>query len=98
MNRIEIDRKDAKSPNSRRAVVATLYVLGLASLMWLYTGKTVDLGGGPAVATAPDQPVPVVAGNDYLHAPTSDPSLPSLEASLSRSDTEPADKPQAPTF
>jgi hypothetical protein len=96
MNRIEVDQKSGKSPNSQRAIVATLYVLGLASLMWLHSGRSVS--DESSAVPAPDQPASVAATSSYLHAPTSDPSLPSLEATFSRSDVEPADKAQAPTF
>jgi hypothetical protein len=76
--------------NSTSAIVATLYVLGLASLLFLHNGTTVvSSATAPAIATSAPA---------YLHAPTSDPSLPSLEATLARLENAPADEAPAPTF
>ncbi len=78
--------------NTTGAVVATLYVLGLASLLFLHNGPN-----GVSSAVAPTAPI-VADAPAYLHAPTSDPSLPSLEATLSRLENAPADEAPAPTF
>ncbi|MBK9115197.1 MAG: hypothetical protein IPM22_06055 [Betaproteobacteria bacterium] len=92
-NHLDPNTEGASATRSARAVVATLCVLGLASLMWLHSGPS----GGPADALA-EAPPPASATTGSLHAPTSDPSLPSLEATMSRNDVEPADAPAAPTF
>ena len=96
--RFDIDRQGAVKANSVRAVVATLCVLGLASFMWLHSGTMGELADDaaavpPAAANAADAP-----RNDYLHAPTSDPSLPSLEATFAHKDAGPSGEPAAPTF
>jgi hypothetical protein len=96
--RFDIDREGAVKANSVRAFVATLCVLGLASFMWLHSGTMGELSDNaaavpPAAANAADEP-----RNDYLHAPTSDPSLPSLEATFAHKDAGPSGEPAAPTF
>lgn len=92
-NHLDPNQEGASARRSARAVVATLCVLGLASLMWLHSGPA----GGLADALA-EAPSSASNSTGSLHAPTSDPSLPSLEATLSRPDAEPADAPAAPTF
>ena len=92
-NHLYPNQEGASARRSARAVVATLCVLGLASLMWLHSGPT----GGLADALAEASPN-AGATTGSLHAPTSDPSLPSLDATMSRKDLEPADAPAAPTF
>ncbi len=92
-NHLDPNLESASASRSARAVVATLCVLGLASLMWLHSGPA----GGLSDVLA-EAPPPASATTGSLHAPTSDPSLPSLEATLSRKDLEPADAPAAPTF
>jgi hypothetical protein len=97
-DRFEIDREGAAKANSVRAFVATLCVLGLASLMWLHSGTMGELSDSattvpPAAADAAD-----TQHNAYLHAPTGDPSLPSLEATFAHKDAAPTGEPAAPTF
>jgi len=84
-----------------RAVVATLCVLGLASLMWIHSSGAGVAGDVSSEATTPDVQAAMAASfipSSSLHAPTSDPSLPSLEATFSRKDVTPAETAQAPTF
>lgn len=90
---LDPNQEGASASRSARAVVATLCVLGLASLMWLHSGPSGSLADALAEA-----PPPASGATGSLHAPTSDPSLPSLEATLSRPDAEPADAPAPPTF
>lgn len=92
-NHLDPNDESPSATRSARAVLATLCVLGLASLMWLHSNAP----GGVADAIAESAPPPSGASG-FLHAPTGDPSLPSLEATLSRTDLEPADTPAAPTF
>ena len=87
----ELDRR--RAGNTTGAVVATLYVLGLASLLFLHNEPNVV-----SSAIAPAAPTVVSSATAYLHAPTSDPSLPSLEATLSRLENAPVDETPAPTF
>jgi hypothetical protein len=96
--RFDIDREGAVKANSVRAFVATLCVLGLASFMWLHSGTMGEVSDSaatvpPAADNAADTP-----RNAYLHAPTSDPSLPSLEATFAHQDAGPSGEPAAPTF
>ena len=96
-SRFDFDREGPVTTNSLRALVATLCVLGLVGLTLFHF----DDGGGFAnrfaKATLPETDGPV-ANSSFLHAPTSDPSLPSLEATFSRKDVTPADEAPAPTF
>ncbi|MFO1324607.1 MAG: hypothetical protein U1F15_11155 [Burkholderiales bacterium] len=92
-SRYDFDEQGADRANSVRAVVATLCVLGLASIMWIHSGASV----GP-IDEAPPAAAPAAPQTGSLHAPTTDPSLPSLEATFSRTNATPADEAQAPTF
>ena len=96
-SRLTFDRESAATRNSVRTLVAALCVLGLVGLTLFHF----DDGGGFAnrfaKATLPDTDGPV-ANSGFLRAPTSDPSLPSLEATFPRKDITPADEAPAPTF
>ena len=96
-SRFDFDLEGAAARNSVRTLVAALCVLGLVGLTLFHF----DDGGGFAnrfaKATLPETNGPV-ANSGFLHAPTSDPSLPSLEATFSRKDVTPADEAPAPTF
>ena len=92
-SRYDFDEQGATRANSVRAVVASLCVLGLASFMWLHSGVSI----GP-VEEAPPAAASAAPQTGSLHAPTTDPSLPSLEATFSRMNATPADEAQAPTF
>ena len=96
-NRFTFDPESAAARNSVRTLVAALCVLGLVGLTLFHF----DDGGASASrfvkATLPETNGPV-ANSDFLRAPTSDPSLPSLEATFSRRDITPADEAPAPTF
>jgi hypothetical protein len=94
-SRFDFDREGAATGNSVRTLVATLCVLGLVGLTFLHIG---DGGWFAAEATLPATDGPVATSAGSLHAPTSDPSLPSLEATFSRKDVTPADEAPAPTF
>ena len=95
--RCDFDRESTVARNSVRTLVAALCVLGLVGLTLFHF----DDGGGFAnrfaKATLPETDGPV-ANSGFLHAPTSDPSLPSLEATFSRKDFSAADDTPAPTF
>ena len=88
----------ARKANMVRAAVAMTCVLGLTSLMWLHSGlvggfgelTTPEIVGATMVTSLPDQL--------FLPAPTSDPSLPSLDSTFRRTDVAPADEAPAPTF
>jgi hypothetical protein len=96
-SRFAFDRDSTAARNSIRTLVATLCVLGLVGLTLFHF----DDGGGFANRFAkvafPETNGPI-ADSGFLHAPTSDPSLPSLEATFSRRDVTPADEAPAPTF
>lgn len=96
--RFDLDQQGANGTNSVRAVVATICVLGLASLMWLHSGGAGGLNDDPARAPVSAALVSTAPNPGSLHAPTSDPSLPSLEATFSRKDFPVADDSSAPTF
>ncbi len=85
--RSTFDRDGAKVANSARTIVATLCVLGLAGLMLFHTE--------PGNLFALDVPaVPARPGNEaqaFLHAPTGDPSLPSLDSLRSQEAPTPAE-------
>ena len=96
--RFDLDQQGANGTNSVRAVVATICVLGLASLMWLHGPGTGGLNDNPARSPASAVLASTAPNPGSLHAPTSDPSLPSLEATFSRKDFPAADDTSAPTF
>ena len=74
------------------ATLAAVCVLGLASLTVFH------LHGSDAVPPLANATMPgTSANNDFLRAPTTDPSLPSLEATFPRG-VERAQEAQAPTF
>ena len=91
-NHFDLDPEGAREYGTARAIVASLCVLGLASLMWFH-------GGASTTADDNLMAVPAAVGdNASLHAPTTDPSLPSLEATFARKDDAAADPAPAPTF
>lgn len=92
------------------AVVATACVAGFVGLIWLNTHMAADHTGsvttGPTPFASLEPPIVDAAATasrtssttGYLHAPTSDPSLPSLEATFSKASVSAdADEP-APSF
>ncbi|MFO1414100.1 MAG: hypothetical protein U1F10_09415 [Burkholderiales bacterium] len=83
----EIDPEGAREAGVVRAVVASLCVMGLASLMWVHSG----------VPLQADEPSARAESADFLRAPTTDPSLPGLDATVNRQDAA-ADPAPAPTF
>jgi hypothetical protein len=91
-NRFDYDPDGARTYGTARAIVASLCVLGLASLMWFHSGAiaTTDEPAAAPPAAAPD--------TGSLRAPTTDPSLPSLDATFARKDDAAADQAPAPTF
>jgi len=97
-SRFDFDRERATTANYVRTLVATLCVLGLVGLTVLHMGDGGGFSSWLAEATLPATDVPVMNSAGSLHAPTSDPSLPSLEATFSRKDVTPADEAPAPTF
>lgn len=96
--RFDIDREGAVKANSVRAFVAALCVLGLASFMWLHSGTMGDVSDNAATVPPAAENTADTQRNAYLHAPTSDPSLPSLEATFAHRDAGPSGEPAAPTF
>jgi hypothetical protein len=96
-SRFDFDRESAAARNSVRTLVAALCVLGLVGLTLFHISDDGRFATGHAEATQPATDGPV-ANSGFLHAPTSDPSLPSLEATFSRKDVTPADEVPAPTF
>ena len=90
----DLDRDGSLRANSARAVVATMCVLGLATLVWMHVGESTGFGEMPTIGAVPA----TAKSSAYLHAPTSDPSLPSLEATFSGMNVAPADEAPAPTF
>ena len=79
-------------------VLSALCVLGLASLMWLHSGGAGGFNDESTQFPAPAALASTAPSPGSLHAPTSDPSLPSLEATFSRKDFPVADDTSAPTF
>jgi len=96
--RFDIDREGAAKANSVRALVATLCVLGLASFMWVHSVPMGELSDNPAAVPPAAEQAADTQRNAYLHAPTSDPSLPSLEATFANRDAAPSGEPAVPTF
>jgi hypothetical protein len=86
MNVRHFDARGAKTANSVRAVVAGLFVLGLTSLVWVHHDRQ-----EPTTATA------ATTSNQFLHAPSTDPSLPDLRATMRQADTA-YEVVQPPTF
>jgi hypothetical protein len=86
----------ASTRNAVRALVATLCVLGLVGLT-LFGFDDGGFANRFAGASLPE-PTLSVENSGFLRAPTSDPSLPSLEGTFSRKDVTPVDAPPAPTF
>jgi len=82
--RSEFDAPAAKTANSARAIVAVLFVLGVTSLLWVRSDRI-------------DSPPVIATNNQFLHAPSTDPSLPDLRATMRQPDA--ADEvAQPPTF
>jgi len=92
-----VDRENAATRNSVRTLVAVLCVLGLVGLTVFHFEDGAGIGNPFAKAAAPAAAGPV-ADSRFLRAPTSDPSLPSLEATFSHKIVAPADEATAPTF
>ena len=72
--RITIDREGARTASAIRTAAASGCILGLAGLVWLHSEPAVTVASNTVPAT------PAAAAPAYLHAPTSDPSLPGLDA------------------
>lgn len=80
-NRFEFDRQGAEKAHAVQVVIATLFILGISGLLWMHSD--------------PETRVPfATTHDDYLHAPSSDPSLPDLRATLRELDGKP--EPEAP--
>jgi hypothetical protein len=86
-SRTQLDAKGAATANTLRTVIAAMFVLGITSLVWLHT----------APADVHKDAAPVATPQSFLHAPSGDPSLPSLEATFARMPASP-EEPPAPTF
>lgn len=87
-NRFDIGQDGRPESRTVRAIVASLCVLGLASLMWVHSG----------IPGQPDESAMAIPadGSSFLRVPTTDPSLPSLDATFARKGD--ADAEPAPTF
>ena len=85
-HRFDEERRRAEESHAVQAVVATLFVLGLAGLLFLHADGNKPMPFATPLGTTSD---------DYLHAPTSDPSLPDVRAAMRNA---PDDAVQAPTF
>ena len=96
--RFGFDRDGEVAANSVRTLVATLCVLGLVGLTLLHMGDGGGIANRSAEATLPATAAPIANSASSLHAPTIDPSLPSLEATLSRKDVTLAEEAPASTF
>ena len=96
-SRFPFNRESPATRNSVRTVIATLCVLGLVSLTLFHFDDGTGFASRTAKATSPETRGPV-ASSDYLRAPTSDPSLPSLEATFPRNAVAPAYEAPTPTF
>jgi hypothetical protein len=82
-NRYDLDRRAADESRAVQAVIAVLFVLGVASLLIFHADRS-------------DTALPfATTSDDYLHAPASDPSLPDVRAAMRNA---PDDVAQAPTF
>jgi hypothetical protein len=88
-SRFDFDREGAVVARSVRALVATLCVLALVGLTLFHAGDDGWINAGFVEATQPATDDPA-ATSGFLHAPTSDPSLPSLEATRFPDDVTPA--------
>jgi len=82
--RSNFDARGARTANSVRTVVAALFVLGVTSLVIVHSDRQ-----EPAAATA--------SNDQFLHAPSTDPSLPDLRTTMRQFDTA-YEVSQAPTF
>ena len=98
----EIDRRlneeGTVASNSARVMLATVCVLGLVALMFLHIEPPANDREFRSEGDTDTTVMPAAIAPPFLHAPTRDPSLPSLDATFSRTDVAPADEAMAPTF
>ncbi len=90
-DRFDLDDARPRNYDAARAIVASLCVLGLASLMWFH-------GGASPVADESFTALPGAVADETLRAPTTDPSLPSLAETFARKDDADAPPEPVPTF
>ncbi|CAG0984991.1 hypothetical protein BURK1_01951 [Burkholderiales bacterium] len=95
MNRTTIDRDGGFQASTARALVATAFVMGLAALVWVHVD--LEVGTVPIVERAL-APAAGCAGNDCLHAPAGDPSVPAADGVLDPRASSTLDAPPVPTF
>ena len=96
-SRFDFQREGAVKANSVRALVATLCVLGLLSLTLFHSNDDARMVTGFADSTQSATDASA-AHADFLRAPTSDPSLPSLESAFSGKDVTPGNDVPPATF
>ena len=96
MDRMSIDRKGGSQAAAARTLVATAFVMGFAALVWAHldfeTGTVPILEHARAPAAAP------ACGNDCLHAPAGDPSVPVAASVFPEGAASRLDVPPVPTF
>ena len=95
MNRMTIDREGAVQTMAARSLVATAVVMGLAALVWVHVDF--ETGSVPVVERAFSYP-PACTGDDCLHVPAGDPSVPAADDVLVRGASSTFDVPPVPTF
>jgi len=96
MDRMSIDRQGGTRAAAARTLVATAFVMGFAALVWAHmdfdTGTVPILEHARAPAAAP------ACGNDCLHAPAGDPSVPGASSVFPQGASSSFDVPPVPTF
>lgn len=95
MNRRTIDHEAAFRAAAARSLVATVFVMGLAALVW--THVDFETGSVPVVERALSS-VPACTDNDCLHVPAGDPSVPAADSVFARGGRPTLDVPPVPTF
>jgi len=95
MNRRTIDHEAAFRAAAARSLVATVFVMGLAALVW--THVDFETGSVPVVERALSS-VPACTDNDCLHVPAGDPSVPAADSVFARGGASTLDVPPVPTF
>ncbi len=84
------------------AIVAAACVASLVGVLWMHThpdmAQVATTFAAPSLASAPMAPTGSSSPASFLRAPTGDPSLPSLEATMSRPDAAAEQTESAPTF
>lgn len=72
MNRYTLDKEGAARTAVTRTLVATAFVAGFVALVWAHV--ELETGAVPILEHAIT--TPACAGNDCLHVPAGDPSVP----------------------